>query len=53
MKTFCKENQSNIIYTIALIFGIILLLTVVLPFLHNPKTYTPIIQILDEKNPMY
>lgn len=49
MKTFCKENQSNIIYTIALIFGIILLLTVGLPFLHNPKTYTPIIQILDEK----
>lgn len=49
MKTFCKENQSNIIYTIALIFGIILLLTVGLPFLHNPKTYTLIIQILDEK----
>lgn len=49
MKTFCKENQSNIIYTISLILGIILLLTVVLPFLHNPKTYTPIIQILDEK----
>lgn len=49
MKTFYKENQSKFLYTIAFIFGIILLLTVVLPFLQNPKTYTSIIQILDEK----
>lgn len=49
MKTFCKENQSKIICTVILISLIILFSTVVLPFLHNPKTYTPIIQILDEK----
>lgn len=49
MKTFYKGNQSKFLYTIAFIFGIILLLTVVLPFLQNPKTYTSIIQILDEK----
>ena len=49
MKTFHKENQSKIISTITLIFLIIFLFTVVLPILQNPKTYTLIIQILDEK----